>query len=321
MITIQDSKDFPADKRGGVLCVGNFDGVHVGHQRMLRAGRDLARAKGVAFTIMTFEPHPNVILKPGTARFPLTTLDQRVELLGGFSPDVLVVVPTSKEFLSMPAEDFLGEVVRGRIGATHFVEGPTFTFGRGAKGDVEMLKARGGEFGFGVTIIETVEIVLTDLLRAKVSSSAIRWLVENGRVVDAGTALGRPYALRGVVAHGAKRGRAIGFPTANLQTGQLTPIAGVYAGAAVVDGARHRAAISIGANPTFDGKVTTVEAYLLDFDGDIYGQVMELEFHRYLREMVKFSGVEPLVRQMKLDVEQTREAALLANNMNGVGNA
>jgi riboflavin kinase/FMN adenylyltransferase len=252
-------------------------------------------------------------------RLPLTTVEQRVELLAGYSPDVLIVVPTSKEFLSMPAESYLSDVVRGQIGATHFVEGPTFTFGRGAKGDVEMLKSRGGEFEFGVTIIDTVEIVLTDLLRAKVSSSAIRWLVENGRVVDAATALSRPYTLRGVVAHGAKRGRVIGFPTANLHTTQLAPIAGVYAGAAIVDGVRHRAAISIGANPTFDGKVTTVEAFLLDFSDDIYDKVIELEFHRYLREMVKYSGVEPLVRQMKLDVEAARGAALLSGTKaNGV---
>lgn len=306
MIVLQNTAEFPASAQGGVLCVGNFDGVHVGHARMLSTGRDLARRHGIPFSIMTFDPHPNIILRPQTPRAPLMTLAQRRQHLAEFSPDVLMIIPTTREFLATPPESFLADVVQKQIGATHIVEGPTFTFGKGAKGDIAMLQSRGAQFGFSATVVDTVEIVLTDLLRAKVSSSVIRWLVENGRVLDAATALGRPFTLRGPVVEGQKRGRTIGFPTANLQVSQLIPIPGVYAGRAVVDGQPHRAAISVGANVTFNATTPTVEAFLLDFTGDLYGKVIDLEFHRYLREMHRFAGVDPLVRQMNLDVAATR---------------
>jgi riboflavin kinase / FMN adenylyltransferase len=307
MLTLSELVSFPAALRGGVLCIGNFDGVHVGHALMLSTGRELAAARRIPFTIMTFDPHPSTILFPQSPRPALTTLSQRTAYLAAFSPDALLVAPTTREFLSMPAEDFLRGVVQQTIAATEIVEGPTFTFGRGAKGDVAMLKAKAAELGFSTTIVETVEITLSDLLRAKVSSSVIRWLVENGRMLDAAAALGRPFTLEGKVIEGQKRGRTIGFPTANMETPQLLPAPGVYAGRALVGGAVHRAAISVGTNPTFNGKATTVEAFLLDFSGDLYGQTMELEFIRYLREMLPFGGSGALIRQMERDVALTRE--------------
>jgi len=310
MKLISDWKQFPADARGGVLCVGNFDGVHIGHARMLATGRDEARRRAVPFTIMTFDPHPRAILKPGVVRQPLTTEPQRRALLAGFSPDVLLVVPTTREFLSISAEEFLRTIVRGDghtgVGATLMVEGPTFTFGKGAKGTVQMLLQSGAACGFETIIVPTQECALTDLTLVKVSSTLIRWLVEHGRVADAARALGRPYTLQGKVVEGAKRGRAIGFPTANLETPQLIPGPGIYAGSAAFDGQTHRAAISVGNNPTFAGTTTTVEAFLLDFDGDLYGRTIDLAFHRWVREMYAFSGVPPLVAQMKRDVDLTR---------------
>jgi riboflavin kinase/FMN adenylyltransferase len=306
MLTLSELGSFPAALRGGVLCIGNFDGVHVGHALMLSTGRKLAAERGIPFTIMTFDPHPSTILFPQSPRPALTTLSQRMAFLAAFSPDAIIVMPTTRELLAMPAEDFLGGVVRQTLAATEIVEGPTFTFGRGAKGDVAMLQARGAEYGFRSTIVDTVEITLSDLLRSKVSSSVIRWLVENGRVLDAAAALGRPYTLRGTIVEGKKRGRTIGFPTANLETPQLLPAPGVYAGRATVGGVSHRAAISVGTNPTFNGKGTTVEAFLLDFSGDLYGETMDLEFTRYLREMLPFGGSGPLVRQMERDVALTR---------------
>ena len=317
MQTLRDISAFPDALRGGVLCIGNFDGVHVGHTRMLSTARTLASARNVPLTVLTFDPHPTTILFPKTSRPPLTTLAQREEYLGRLSPDVLLVAPTTREFLAMPAEDFLRDIVRGKLGASHIVEGPTFTFGRGAKGDNALLQARGAELGFATTIVETAEITLSDLQRANVSSSVIRWLVQHGRVLDAATGLGRPFTLRGSVAEGKKRGRTIGFPTANLQTTQVLPAPGVYAGRAIVDGAAHRAAISVGTNPTFAGAATTVEAYLLDFSGDLYGKTIDVEFHRYVREMLTFSGVETLVRQMNLDVAIARDAPLLATSAGG----
>ena len=306
MIEIHKAADFPEKLRGGVLCVGNFDGVHLGHARMLSTGREEATRRGRPFTIMTFDPHPAVILKPATTRHPLTTALQRRELLTGFSPDVLLVVPTTREFLSITAEDFLAQVVAGAMGATLMVEGPTFTFGRGAKGTPATLAAEGARFGFETLIVPTQEQSLMDLTLVNVSSSVIRWLIQQGRVADAARCLGRPYALRGTVIQGARRGREIGFPTANLKTEQLIPAPGVYAGKAGAGGREYRAAISIGDNPTFPGSPSTVEAYLLDFDADLYGQTIDIAFHWYLRDMYAFGGVEPLVKQIALDVEQTR---------------
>jgi riboflavin kinase / FMN adenylyltransferase len=309
MQVLNDWKLFPQPLRGGVLCVGNFDGVHAGHAQMLAAGRASATARGKPFTIMTFEPHPSVFLKPGVPRFPLTTLEQRIELLGAFAPDVLLVVPTTPEFLALGAEDFLREIVRGAgtgLGATLLVEGPTFTYGQGARGTVETLQAHGSAHGFDTLIVPTREQALTDMTIINVSSSIIRWLIGQGRVADAARALGRPYTLRGVVVEGAKRGKMIDFPTANLRTPQLIPAPGIYAGTVTVDGRIHGAAISVGDNPTFAGRTTTVEAHLLDFSADLYGQTIDLALHRWVREMLVFAGAGPLVAQMRRDVEWTR---------------
>jgi riboflavin kinase / FMN adenylyltransferase len=278
---------------------------------MLATGRAEATARGKPFTILTFDPHPSLLLKPGVPRYPLTTLEQRIELLGAYAPDVLLVVPTTREFLGMGAEDFLRDIVSGEmtgIGATLLVEGSTFTYGRGAKGTVETLQGeKGGRaFGFETLIVPTQEATLTDLTVVNVSSSVIRWLIGQGRVADAGRALGRPYALQGEVVEGARRGKTIGFPTANLRTPQLVPAAGVYAGTATVDGRTYGAAISVGDNPTFEGGKTTIEAYLLDFSGDLYGRTIEVALCRWVREMLVFAGVGPLTDQMRRDVEWTR---------------
>jgi riboflavin kinase / FMN adenylyltransferase len=318
MKVLNDWKTFPRELHGGVLCIGNFDGVHVGHARMLERGRDEARRRGTSFAIFTFEPHPSVVLKPGLVRHPLTTARQRESLLASFSPDVLLMVEPTPEFLSMTASAFLRDVVHGDgshgLGAKVLVEGPTFTFGRGAKGTVATLQQEGAALGFQTIVVPTQEQSLTDLTVVKVSSSVIRWLIGQGRVADAQRALGRPYTMEGRVVEGAKRGREIGFPTANIQTEQLVPAAGVYAGRARVEGSEYVAAISIGDNPTFGSSAgTTVEAYLLDFEGNVYGKTMEVEFHKWVREMISFSGVGPLVAQMKEDVKWTRQVISAAN--------
>jgi riboflavin kinase/FMN adenylyltransferase len=316
MKVLNNWQAFPRELRGGVLCVGNFDGVHLGHAKMLSTGRAEASSRGIPFTIMTFDPHPNLILKPLVPRPPLTTLTQRQDLLAAFSPDVLLIIPTSRDFLAIPAPDFLQRIVTGAdtgIGARLLVEGNSFTYGHRAEGTVETLRSAGPAMGFDTIIIPTQEQSLTDLTIAKVSSTLIRWFINHGRVADAARALGRPYAIRGKVVEGAKRGRTIGFPTANLQTQQLVPMPGVYAGIAIVDGRRHIAAISIGNNPTFDGAATTLEAFLLDFTGDLYGKTIDLEFHRWVREMAVFSGVDPLVAQMHRDVAWTRRTIFTAS--------
>ena len=269
-----------------------------------RRGREADR-RGGPFTIMTFDPHPSVLLRPGTVRQPLTTMAQCQELLAAFRADALIVIPTTAEFLALSAEEFLQRVVHDAIGAVAMVEGPTFTFGRGRKGNVELLHALGGKFQIETVVVPTQQVALSDLTLVGVSSSLIRWLIEQGRVLDAAKCLGRPYALRGEVVHGAQRGRTIGYPTANVATPQLLPGAGVYAGRALIDGHSHLAAISIGTNPTFHGTLTTVEAFILDFSGDLYGTIIDIEFHRWIRDMIAFAGVEPLIKQMAQDVALT----------------
>jgi riboflavin kinase / FMN adenylyltransferase len=191
------------------------------------------------------------------------------------------------------------------------VEGSGFTYGRGAKGTVETLREQGRALGVEAIIVPTQEQSLSDLTVINVSSTVIRWLVGQGRVADAARALGRPYTLRGTVVHGQHRGRTIGIPTANLQTSQLIPAAGVYAGQVLAGGAAYTAAISVGVNATFQSATTTVEAYLLDFSGDLYGQTIDVAFHRWVRDMHTFAGVAPLVRQMQRDVAWTRRVMAL----------
>jgi riboflavin kinase/FMN adenylyltransferase len=299
---------------------------------MLATGRDEARRRGVPFIIMTFDPHPALILKPSSERSPLTTIEQRLELLDQFSPAAILLIHTTPEFLAMSADAFLQNVVRGipssppapespeapaGIGAALLVEGPTFTYGKGAKGTVDTLQRAGPAMGLEVRILPTRQQTLTDLTLVNISSSLIRWLVGHGRVADAARCLGRPYTLRGTVVEGERRGRTLGFPTANLRSQQLTPAAGIYAGTATITrNARqetYRAAISVGTNPTFQGRHTTVEAFLLDFDGDLYGQTLDLALLRWVREMTAFGGVESLIRQMTHDVACTRRTIPLTS--------
>lgn len=304
---IRDLNQFPAALRGGVASIGNFDGFHVGHQKMLATARELARPKNLPVVAMTFEPHPSTLIFPDVPRPMLTTLEQRIELLES-AADAVVVQHVTPEYLKITPETFMTETLRDTLGIRHLVEGATFTFGHKAKGTVATLTEHGPALGFETTIVSTVERTLADMQSVGVSSSVIRFLVQNGRMNDAAVCLGRPFTLRGVVMRGFQRGRKIGFPTANVATGQILPAAGVYAGAAVLpNGERYAAAISVGTNPTFAGENVTVEAYLLDFDGNLYDQVLNVEFHRWLREMEAYSGIDPLIRQLKKDVEATRK--------------
>lgn len=321
MQLLTDWRLFPPALRGTVLSIGNFDGVHLGHAQMLSAGRDQAAARRRPFTIMTFDPHPTLLLKPHLPRWPLTTLQQRLDLLAAFSPDILLVLPTTPQFLAISADDFLHTIVRGTpptattpgsgLVASLLVEGPSFTYGQGAKGTVDTLQQHGPALGIDTLIVPTQQTALTDLTLINVSSTVIRWLISHGRVADAARALGRPYSLTGTVVPGAQRGRTIGFPTANIQAPQLIPAPGVYAGMATIDAISHPAAISIGTNPTFEspgtGAQTTVEAFLLDYSGDLYGKTLHLSFHHWIREMATFAGAGPLVTQMHRDVAWTRK--------------
>jgi riboflavin kinase / FMN adenylyltransferase len=279
------------EPRARRVAVGTFDGVHLGHREVIR-GND---------TVLTFEPHPIAVVAPEAAPPLLTTLERKAELLEGIGVDELVVIPFDKDFAAHTAQEFIDEVLVGKLGATHISVGENFRFGHKAQGDTAMLEADDR--------FETRVAPLLEIDGEVVSSSHIRGLVLGGAVMYADRLLGAPFVVQGEVVHGDKRGRDLGFPTANLvpRSGYVTPGHGVYA---CRTGDGHLAAVNVGVRPMFvTGRGELIEAYLLDFDGDLYGTELRLEFLKRLRGEKRFASVDALVEQMHLDVEQARGAA------------
>ena len=277
----------PRERR---VAIGTFDGVHLGHREVIR-GSD---------TVLTFDPHPSAVVSPNASPPLLTTLDRKAELLGGIGVEELVVIPFDKEFASRSAQDFIDGVLVGTLGATRVSVGENFRFGHKAQGDTEMLAAD--------SRFETRVAPLVEIDGEVVSSSHIRGLVLGGAVMYADRLLGAPFMVQGEVVHGDKRGRELGFPTANLvpRTGYVTPGHGVYA---CRTGDGQIAAVNVGVRPMFTtGRGELIEAYLLDFDGDLYGTELRLEFLKRLRGEKRFASVDALVEQMHRDVEQARRA-------------
>lgn len=292
-----------------VLSVGNFDGVHRGHQRLLTHGRKLA-GEGTPLVVMTFEPHPLTRLRPVMAPPRLTPVAMKHQLLAEAGVDILVELPPDPEVLTITAHDFFALLV-GRMKVAHLVEGPDFNFGKGRFGTIDHLRLWSEGTGMQVHVLEEVTVPLTNLNLVEVRSSLIRWLVAYGRVRDAAICLGRPYTLRGMIVKGFQRGRTIGIPTANFSCGeQFVPDDGVYVGRCKVAGKMYAAAVSIGTMPTFGETVRQVEAHLLGFTGDVYGQVLDLELIDYVREQRKYSSLEMLKEQMQRDMHKAQQEAM-----------
>jgi riboflavin kinase/FMN adenylyltransferase len=288
-----------------VVTIGVFDGVHRGHQEIIGHTVKRARELGVQSVVVTFDPHPSEVVRPGSHPPVLTEPARKAELIEQLGVDVLCVLPFTLEFSRLSAEAFVHDVLVAHLHAALIVVGENFRFGHRAAGDVDLLRRLGRTFGFAV---DGAPLVVDD--STIFSSTYIRSCVDAGDVTAAARALGRPHRVEGVVVRGDGRGREIGFPTANLLTGQYAavPADGVYAAWLVRGrGERLPAAVSIGTNPTFSGRERRVEAYVLDFDGDLYGERLALDFVTRLREMRTYTGVEPLVAQIHEDVAQTRE--------------
>ncbi len=284
-----------------MVAIGTFDGVHVGHQAVIRRAIEIARVQDVTAMVLTFEPQPIAVLRPELRPAVLTHLPLKTQLIERLGVDELLVVPFTKAFARIRAERFAEMLVSPPVGAETLVVGENFRFGHRAAGDVPMLRELGDRFGFateGVAILGSED--------ATYSSTFIRSCIDAGDVAAAARALGREHRLEGVVVRGDMRGRELGYPTANLETGRqaAVPADGVYAGRLAHAGRSHPAAVSIGSNPTFDGRERRVEAYLLDFDGDLYGERVALDFVARLRGMERFDTVPALQAQMALDVEQ-----------------
>jgi riboflavin kinase/FMN adenylyltransferase len=287
-----------------VVALGNFDGVHLGHQAVLRRAVEEGRKRGVRVVAATFDPHPRVVLTPGWQPKLLTTLGLRREALLRYGADEVWVIPFDEELSAKSPEEFVLDVLVGEIGAQAVVVGENFRFGHRAAGDLEdlrrVMRSSGGE-AYGVA-------VRNEGPEGGISSTRIRHLLAGGEVEEAARLLGRPYLLRGEVVLGDRRGRSIGFPTANVSVDPavIVPARGVYAGLVRVGKDVHAACTNVGVAPTFERGESRVEAYLLDFQGDLYGQIVDVSFAHRIRSERRFSGVEELKEQIARDVEEAR---------------
>jgi riboflavin kinase / FMN adenylyltransferase len=292
---------------GTAVTIGAYDGVHLGHRHVIGELERMARERSISTAVVTFDRHPATVVRPGSAPYLLTDLDQKLELLAATGVDLTVVVPFDKDRANETAEDFVLEVLVGALGARVVVVGEDFHFGHGRKGNVALLSEMGARHGF-----EVVGVGLQgDHDGEVVSSTRIRELVARGAVKEAAVALGRPHQVRGIVGRGAGRGGSeLGFPTANVEVPAdiAVPAEGIYACRYErPDGSVHRAAVSFGRRPTFDDTPAPVlEAYLLDFEGDLYGEPAKVSFVQRLRDEERFAGSEELVAQMHKDVEAAR---------------
>lgn len=303
MKTIRTLDDFPDSLRGGVVAIGNFDGVHLGHARLVERLRAMADRVGGPAVVFTFDPPPTRLLRPSASPEPLVWFDRKLEILAELGADAVLAYPTNREFLEIEAREFFNYVVRDRLSARAMVEGPNFFFGHNRSGNVKLLRRFCDEAEMPFEVTEPVEVG-----GRIVSSSRIRLSVSEGEVGEARAMLGRPYRIRGVVVHGAGRGEKLGYPTANLgRVDTLLPAHGIYAARARVENVWHPAAVNLGPNPTFDEGETKIEVYLLGFDADIYGKPVEVDFFTRLREIKRFNSVDELIEQMKLDTARTVE--------------
>jgi riboflavin kinase / FMN adenylyltransferase len=304
----------PGDLGRTVVTIGMYDGVHRGHQKLIGAAVGRARAMNRPSLLLTFDPHPAEVVRPGSHPAILTSMDRKAELVAELGVDAMCVLPFTPEFMRLSPESFTHSVLVEHLHAAQVVVGENFTYGHRAAGNVDSLAVEGRRFGFSVEGIALAEDSSDDG-EVTISSTYIRACVAAGDLVSAARALGRPHRVDGVVVRGDRRGRELGYPTANVETPPFTaiPADGVYAGHLVTRDPRtgesrdrFPAAISVGSNPTFQGSRRTVEAYLLDYDGDLYGEHVGVEFARRLRPMAAFPDVDALLAAMAQDVTDTR---------------
>jgi riboflavin kinase / FMN adenylyltransferase len=310
---------YPAPPDGVVLSIGNFDGVHRGHQAILRAARRRADTLGIPLVVLTFEPHPKAVFAPEQTPPRLTTIEERLALLARYGVDDAVVVRSRPEFFSRSAADFIGWMV-ARLRPRVVVEGPTFTFGHGREGNAESLLAFGRRHGFDVEIAGAVQ--LTDLPgEPTVSSSEIRRRLISGAVDEAALMLERSHRISGRVGSGVGRGGPLVVATANLiEVPQLVPAEGVYAAVAQRDDdALFLAAVNVGYQPTFEESAYRIEAHLLDFEGELRGAELGLHFLRFIRPQQRFENVDALIAQIREDVGIVRDQFEALNQLRAAG--
>ncbi len=311
MTIFHSSSNIPAAARGAVVAIGNFDGVHLGHQAVLAQARSLADRLETDLAVLTFEPHPRSVFKPDLDPFRLTPLPAKVEALKAVGVDHVFVLDFTKAFSQRSAEDFMTGVLQSDLGARHVVVGWDFCFGHKRGGNAVLLTERGAELGFGVTVTEAIKGGDQQIY----SSSRIRECLRSGDLSGAAAMLGRPWEIDGMVLHGEKRGRTIGFPTANLSMeGYMYPSLGVYAVRAGMKTAGSGAesyewvdgVANLGRRPTVEGSRVQLEVHLFDFAEDLYERFLRVQLIEFLRGEKKFDGLDSLKAQITSDCEQAR---------------
>ncbi len=298
------------------ITIGNFDGVHVGHVRLINEARKAAGPDG-SVTALAFDPHPLTVLRPGATSQRLSTFDQRRKWLTEAGADEIVQLRPTTELLRLEPAQFLAWVAK-EYRPDLIVEGDDFRFGRARAGSAQTLQEHEATHGYRAIIIPAVHATLSDHSVVRASSSMLRWLLANGRVRDAAILLDRPYEIRAQVVPGDRRGRDLGVPTANLDHGDcLLPADGIYCGAANrPDGQRYAAAISVGTKPTFGSNPRLCEAHLIDFAGQVdeYGWIIELQFDDWLRDQLAFEQVDQLTEQLQRDIQRSRQYSIVTSN-------
>jgi riboflavin kinase/FMN adenylyltransferase len=287
-----------------LLTIGKFDGFHLGHQLLIRTAVERAQQCRCGSAVLTFDPHPGMVVHPERKMRLLTSVQERIELIGRFDPDLLIVAPFNRQVMQMSAYDYMRKICDA-LPLRELWMGANFALGRNREGDVQRLMEIGEELGYGVGSVAPMLVE-----GAPVSSSRVRQLLRDGIVEGIEVLLGRPFKLQGTVVEGDHRGRQIGFPTANIQLDDplhAVPANGVYVCRAFVEQQAFPAVVNIGIRPTFDGKTPTVEAHLLNWDGDLYGWRLTLHFLHRLRGEVRFGSVDELVAQIERDVQRARE--------------
>ena len=307
MNIIEDIERIDHPYKNPVITIGNFDGVHIGHQALFHQVIEKARALQGTSIVMTFEPHPARVLKQNNHPPLITLYEQKIELIEKAGIDILICIHFTREFASIPAKEFIEKILVDRIGTKAVVVGKDYTFGKNREGNLDLLKTYGKRIGFEVIVVR--EIQMSNNSEDKISSTRIRELISDGKVAESQKLLGRHYQIRGTVMTGRDRGgRLLGFPTANINLyDELSPKTGVYAVTVECKGSKYKGVANIGYSPTFDDRIFTVEAHILDFNDDIYGQKIRVNFIKRLRDEKKFLNISELSKQIKKDIDKARD--------------
>ena len=302
MQIITDPTAVPEALHGGAISIGKFDGMHLGHSLIVQRLKSYAHQRQIPAILVTFDPPPATLLQPSADLKPICTLERKIELIRNVHVDAVVVIPTTPELLQQSAETFFYETIQNRFHTKVVVAGRNFSFGRDRIGTPNAIRLYGQWTGIEVDIVDPLQIG-----KERVSSSSIRRLIQTGQIERVNELMPSPYRMTGTVIVGERRGRTLGFPTANLGDVQtILPKQGIYATATRIEGKRYGSTTHIGTNPTFDVATPKIEVFVHDFDGDLYGQQIAVDFLALLREPVRFDSVEALVRQMHDDVVRSR---------------